>query len=105
MVKIPANIIDIIHRFVDEAEKEKIHIQQAILFGSYATGNYHKYNDIDLAVISDEFEGIRLFDNIKLDRPVLRSSYDLETHPFRPEDFTEDNPFVKEILKNGIRVV
>ena len=105
MVQIPANIIDIIHHFVDEAEKEKIHIRQAILFGSYATGNYHKYSDIDLAVISDEFEGIRLLDNIKHDRPVLRSSYDLDTHPIRPEDFTEDNPFVKEILKNGIRVV
>jgi len=30
---------------------------------------------------------------------------DIETHPYRPEDSNENNPFVKEILDNGIRIV
>jgi len=28
----------------------------------------------------------------------------IEPHPFKPEDFTEENPFVKEILKQGIEI-
>jgi predicted nucleotidyltransferase len=103
--KVPAHILEIIHRFIEEAEKENIHIQQAVLFGSNATAKNHEYSDIDLAVVSGDFTGIRYLDNEKIRRPKLNISYDLETHPFRPEDFTEDNPFVKEILKNGIRVV
>lgn len=104
MVQIPINITDIIQKFLLESEKNNIHIQQAILFGSYAKGTQHEFSDIDLAIVSEDFQGIRLLDNVKLDKPALNSSYDLETHPFRPEDFTEDNPFVKEILKEGIRI-
>jgi len=29
----------------------------------------------------------------------------IEPHPFRPEDFTDWNPFVQEIKPTGIRVV
>ncbi len=105
MAQINDSIKDIILRFISESLKYNINIQQAILFGSYATGNNHKHSDIDLAIVSSDFEGIRYLDNRKISRAKLNVSYDLETHPFRPEDFTKDNPFVKEILKNGIRVV
>ena len=105
MVKIDDSIIDIIKSFVVESLKYNIHIQQAILFGSYAKGKNHKYSDIDLAVISEDFVGIRFLDNQKITRPKLNISYDLETHPFRPEDFNEDNPFAKEIMVYGIRIV
>jgi len=29
----------------------------------------------------------------------------IEPHPFRPEDFTPDNPWVAEILRSGIKIV
>ena len=28
----------------------------------------------------------------------------IELHPFRPEDFTEENPFVHQILKDAIEI-
>jgi hypothetical protein len=34
----------------------------------------------------------------------INSSTDVELHPFRPEDFNEDNPFVKEIIRTGIKI-
>jgi predicted nucleotidyltransferase len=105
MVKIPDEIINSIKLFVAESEKINIHIQQAILFGSYAKGTNHEWSDIDIAVVSDNFEGIRFYDNLKLSKPVIHSNIDIETHPFRPEDFNEDNPYVYEILKYGIRIV
>ena len=105
MVKIPNQIIESIKTLVAEAEKVNIHIQRAVLFGSYAKGTNHEWSDIDVAVVSENFEGIRFYDNLKLSKPVINSNIDIETHPYRPEDFTEDNPFVSEIIKYGIQIV
>jgi uncharacterized protein len=79
-------------------------LKEAYLFGSYIQGTAGKYSDIDLAIVSDKFEGSRFFDKKKLNKFLLRSSTDVELHPFRPEDFTEDNPFVKEIIRTGIKL-
>ena len=105
MAKISDIILNSINKFVEESEKIGIHLQQVILFGSYAKGNNNEWSDIDLAVVSDSFEGIRFNDNMKLSKPVVRANIDIETHPYRPEDFTEENPFVNEILKTGIRIL
>ena len=105
MAQIPDKIIEIIKKFILEAKSDNISIEQAILFGSYAKGTNHEYSDIDVAVVSNEFQGIRFYDNRKLSKSKLKTSIDLETHPFRPEDFTEDNPFVKEIIETGIRIL
>jgi predicted nucleotidyltransferase len=105
MAQVPHEIIDIINKFVLEAKLENVTIEKAILFGSYAKGSNKEFSDIDLAIVSKDFQGIRFYDNEKIARSAIRSSIDLETHPFRPEDFTEDNPFVKEILAHGIRII
>jgi uncharacterized protein len=98
-------IKELVRQFVLEAKKDNINISQAILFGSYAKGTNHEYSDIDIAIVSEDFEGTRLYDNIKLADATIRTSIDIETHPYRPEDFTEDNLFVKEILERGIRII
>ena len=104
MVEIPNKIIEVILKFIKEAKIDNINIEQAILFGSYAKGTQNKYSDIDLAVVSADFEGNRFKDNLKLAEAKLRTSIDLETHPFKTQEFTIDNLFVKEILKEGIRL-
>jgi len=75
------------------------------LFGSYANGTAKEYSDVDLAIVSDKFEGSRFFDKQKLNKYILKTSIDLEIHPFKTEDFTDDNPFVKEILQTGLKIV
>lgn len=105
MAQISDKITGIIKKFVEEASKDNIQISQAILFGSYAKGTNHELSDIDLAVVSEDFDGISFYDCQKLNDAMLRTSIDIETHPYRPEDFTSDNPFVQEILEYGIRIV
>jgi predicted nucleotidyltransferase len=79
-------------------------LRSIYLFGSYAGGNPREYSDIDLALVSDAFEGDRFSDRQKLNRFILKTSSDIEVHPFKTEDFTEDNPFVKEIIETGIKI-
>ena len=104
MAEIPDNIIQIIKRFIDYLEKADMHIQQAILYGSYANGRYNEYSDIDLALVSDKFSGSRFYDLDKLRDARFAVSTDIAPMPYRPEDFIPDNLFVKEILKTGINI-
>ena len=105
MDQVPAGILKIIEKYLNELEKNQIHVQRAILFGSYSKGLSHEWSDIDIAIVSDAFEGVRLRDKGKIRRITLSVSSDLAPIPFRPRDFTEDDPFVREILETGIRVV
>ena len=79
-----------------------LHLERAILFGSYAKGTSGKWSDIDIALVSKDFTGVGFFDRKKVNPFVIKADSRVEPHPFRPEDFTEDNPFVKEILRQGI---
>ncbi len=104
MVEIPAGIRRTIEQYIAELGKHKIPVERAVLFGSYAAGTYREYSDINLAIVSDFFEGFRFEDRRKIRRLTQFVSEDLEMLPYRPEDFTPDDPFVKEILETGIDV-
>jgi len=82
-----------------------IQIQDAFLFGSYAKGLQKELSDIDLAIVSDQFEGIRFRDKGKIRKIKISISSDLEVLPFKTNDFTSSDPLVKEILDTGIRVI
>jgi len=98
------NLNKILSRFIQLVSSE-INLRKVYLFGSYAKGKPHEYSDIDLALVSDDFEGSRFFDKRKTNKFLLKTTTDLQIHPYRPEDFTEDDPFVAEILRTGIRIV
>lgn len=105
MAEVPDKIIDVIKKFIAEAEKLNIKFQRVVLFGSYANNSYKDWSDIDLAIVSDDFEGIRFYDNLKLSMAIINSDVKIETHPFLPEEFNEENPFVREILATCIRII
>ncbi|GAB1371825.1 hypothetical protein MASR1M45_18870 [Candidatus Kapaibacterium sp.] len=105
MAQVPDKILQLINKFIEEAKKDNITISKAVLFGSYSNNTFHEFSDIDIAVVSEDFEGISFYDSMKLNGALLRTSIDIETHPYRPEEFTPDNPFVKEILETGIRIL
>lgn len=99
-----SDINNLVSKFVNLVTDE-FPIKSVYLFGSYAKGEAKEYSDIDLAVVSDKFEGSRFFDKEKLNKYILKTSIDLEIHPFKTIDFTEDNPFVKEIIQTGLKLV
>jgi predicted nucleotidyltransferase len=89
---------------VVNALKKKINIKKIYLFGSYSKGNFSEYSDIDLAIVSDNFQGIPFYDREKINKIIIFINNNIEVHPFRSEDFTDDDPFVKEIIKTGIEL-
>lgn len=105
MVSIPDRTQRIITQYLALLRDHGFDIQQAILFGSYAKGHANEWSDIDLALVSNEFEGVRFTDKDKIRDLTISVSYDLEILPFNPRDFTPSNPLVKEILDTGVSVM
>lgn len=61
-------------------------------------------SDNDLAIVSSAFEGTPFYERRKLYHAVIAVDAGIETHPYRPEDFTDTDPFVREILRTGIQI-
>lgn len=104
MVVATDEVIKVVEKFLRIVKDANIRVEKAILFGSYARGNAGEWSDIDIAIVSPDFSGIRFYDSKRLIPFLLKIDTRIELHPFRPEDFTEDNDFVREIIKNGVEV-
>ncbi len=104
MVKVPDKVKKIIDKYLVALRDNNIPVNQAILFGSYAKGNYDAWSDIDLVLVSEVFEGIRIKDRGKIRLITLNVSSDIEVLPYCPKDFNSDDPFVKEIIETGIKM-
>lgn len=82
-------------------------IDKIILFGSFAKGNYKKWSDIDLLIVSKDFKrikkvrrAIKLYDYWKYKYPVDFLCY-------TPEEFKKLSKMitiVREAVKEGIEI-
>ena len=97
-------IITTLKKLVNALKENKITISEAYLFGSYANDSNTDSSDIDVALVSDEFTGIRYFDIKKIGRIVRNIDYRIEVHPFSSGELGK-SMFLDEIIRTGIRVV
>ena len=105
MVKkaINTEIINSIEKFIKEIKK-KSNVEAIILFGSYAKGTESEDSDIDIAIVSADFDDI--YDCMAI---LMGMTWDIdariEPHPIKKKDFDEvSDYFVKEIIDTGIKV-
>ena len=97
-------IMESVEKYV-EVVKKKYKVEAIILFGSYAKGTNHEDSDIDIAVVTDDFDGDEFDAQVELG--LLRWGIDLriEVHLITVEDYkTIGNELVWEIINIGIKV-
>lgn len=94
--------IGIAEKYIKEVGS-KYAISRALLFGSFAKGNFNNDSDIDVAVVINNIPDII---DMQIDLMKLRRNIDLriEPHPFKSSDFEANNPEVSEIIKYGIEL-
>lgn len=84
--------------------RQRVWVDQAILFGSNARGNADEWSDIDLAVISRDFDRMSHQKLIDLVVEVsLSVDPSVEIRPYTPRDLREARPtnFLGHILREG----
>ena len=86
-----------------ELLRNKFDFQKIILFGSYARNNPRKDSDIDIAIVFSDY-GNRLDRQVELMKLTRQIDTRIEPHPFRENEFDISNPFVNEIISNGLEV-
>ena len=101
------SVIDHLKKLADEIRRKGVHLQKVVLFGSYSRNEQHKWSDIDVAFVADEFIGIG-FEDVKLFARSLvnRPNLNISPRTYNTKDFNVDSdPFVEEILRTGIEIV
>ena len=94
-----------VRAFVRELHGLGIRPQAVVLFGSYARNEQREESDIDVALVSESFTGAGPLDVRPMAHVLARFPYFyLEPHTFTPAQFTDENPFVREIRRTGIVV-
>jgi len=85
--------------------KEHIELHSLYVYGSYANGKFTDDSDIDIAVVADGFSGDLVEDTFKLMKIRRNVDTRIEPHPFSVEDFNDEDPIAKEVMRTGIRIV
>lgn len=106
MAEIPDDINAALSDYVTRLSQE-IQVRAAVLFGSYATGNWHEDSDIDIAIFSDDFSEM---DRVEAITFLLSRAmpYNLDIQPLAYDqndlEHEDGNPFLHEILTTGVKI-
>lgn len=91
--------------YIKVLEENGIDIWRVYLYGSYATNRFTSESDIDLAIFwnKDDIDGFQ--EDAQLMKLTRKVDLRIEPHSFARLDFDETNPFVREIITKGERVL
>jgi len=107
MAQTSQQIKRLVLQYIRNLEALGLSIQKVIVFGSQARGNFNKDSDIDIAVISKDFEKMGLWDRAKyLGRAARNIPYPIEALGFSPSQLkkVEQGTILDEITRSGIEV-
>lgn len=95
----------IVKQYAKALRQARFQYSAVYLFGSHATGKFHSWSDIDVAVISDRLKEDRDSDRLLLWKVRREIDTRIEPHGFSLTDFKDRlDPMVHEIRRTGIRI-
>ncbi len=95
-----------VDEFVEKVlDKYSDRIDSIILFGSVARGEAKEESDIDILVIwkGDEAEGWRAMTGLAFDVLLDEEEY-ISVKVLGLEDLKAENPFIKNVMREGIKI-
>jgi predicted nucleotidyltransferase len=96
------SVLEIVHRFRKAVESRNVTIKQIILFGSFKDGNFREDSDIDLVVISDDFDGMDYWQRIDLLSEAIYEVFEpIEAVAMTSPEWYRGESSVVEYARNG----
>lgn len=106
MVKTGPEIEEIIKQYTSKLADLGIGVERVILFGSYAKGHPREDSDIDLIVVSKDFEKMNIRERLEiLGIASARIMQPIQAKGYTPQEMesNEKDSFLAEVLeKSGI---
>ena len=95
-------VLKIIAEFKKVLQKNGTKVDRLILFGSYADGHPHEGSDIDLVVISQDFENKDFWERIEILTEAICEVFEpIEAIPMTPSEWEKGDSMIVEFAKNG----
>lgn len=82
-------------------------IKKMYLFGSMAKGNFHRWSDIDLVIVSNKFRGLRFRKRATKMYDYWNLNYPVDFLCYTPEEFNKlkkQITIVREAVREGIEI-
>ena len=100
------SIVKIIRRYLALLAENGINSEKAILFGSYARGDYRQSSDIDILVISKQFDKDRWSREDDMWKLVRHVDSRIQPVPVGTNQFIEDDvsPVIEMARQEGIEI-
>jgi hypothetical protein len=98
------HIIEGIKKFIRRINKD-FQINKIIFFGSRTTNKYNKDSDIDLIIVSDDFEGLDFFERVSKMYNYWELDYPVDFLCYTSNEFTNLKKrisIIKYAIKEGI---
>ena len=96
------SVLDIIDNFKKILQKNGIRVDKIVLFGSFANGNPHEGSDIDLIVISQDFENKGFWDRIEILTEAICEIFEpIEAIPMTPAEWESGDSMIVEYARRG----
>lgn len=101
---------EIIEEYKQSLKTLGINVEAVILYGSHALGNQRQDSDVDLIIISKDFENLNLRERLEvLGIAAARILKPIEARGYTPKEIEEieessEVNFLKEILEVGISI-
>jgi hypothetical protein len=91
--------------FLHLLQKDGISVSEAYLFGSVISATADSDSDIDVAVVSKDFQGVAYYDMQKISKWRRQVDLRLEIHPFSLSEVETDPPlFFTRIRRDGLKI-
>ncbi|KYO64305.1 nucleotidyltransferase domain-containing protein [Thermovenabulum gondwanense] len=106
MVKTKDELIKLLSDYISKL-KNTIKIEKVLLFGSYARGEALKTSDVDLAIVSEDFNKMNFFERLEFLNKYWNYDIGADILGYTPEEFEDLSgkiSFVSEIVKTSIDI-
>ena len=95
-------VLEIISAFRNALESQGVRAEKIVLFGSYTTGQYRQDSDIDVAVISQDFEHKNYWDRIDILSEAIYEIFEpIEATAFTPDEWQSRESFIADVAQDG----
>ena len=98
---------EIIEAYKEALRTLGINVERVILYGSYSKGNQREDSDIDLIIISEDFQKMNLRERLEiLGIAAVRIMEPIEAKGYTPEEIqmAQEASCLKEVLEIGVRI-